>query len=63
MLTSVWLLSGVGTVMDGQCASLNEGLGATGMSTVIRTLVGVYTIVSLKIRLSIEALIGHSQPR
>ena len=32
------------------------------MSTVIRTLVGVYTIVSLQIRLSIEALIGYSQP-
>lgn len=61
MLTTVWLFSGVSTIVNCQCASLNECLGAPSMGTVIRTLVGVYTIMSLEIRLSIEALMGHSQ--
>lgn len=46
----------MGTIVNSQRASLNEGLGAASVSTIIRTLVGVYAVVSLKIRLAIEAL-------
>ena len=62
MLTTMWLLSRMSTVMHGQCAALYKSLGATSMSTIIRTLVGVYAVVSLEIGLAIEALMGHSQP-
>lgn len=58
MLTPVRLLSGMSTIVDGQCASLDESLGAASMSAIIRTFVGVYAVVSLKIGLAIEALMG-----
>lgn len=44
--------------MYGQGAALDKSLGATSMCTIIRTLVGVYAVVSLKIGLAIEALMG-----
>ena len=60
MFTTMWLLSGMCTIVDSQCASLNKCLGAASMGTVIRTFVGMYTIVSLKIRLAVKALPWHS---
>jgi hypothetical protein len=62
MLTTVWLLPRMGTVVDSQCTSLNKSFGASGMGTVIRTFIGMYAIMSLEIRLAVKALIRHSQP-
>ena len=62
MFTTMRLLPGVGTVVDGQCTSLNKSFGASSMGTVIRTFIGMYAIMSLEIRFAVKALIRHSQP-
>lgn len=62
MFTTMWLLPSMGTVVHGQCTSLNKSFGASGMGTVIRTFIGMYAIMSLEIGLAVKALIRHSQP-
>lgn len=59
MLALVRLLPRVGADVDGQGASLDEGLAAAGCRTRVRALVGVNAVVSLQVRLAVEAL--HNQ--
>ena len=47
VLTLVRLLTGVRTDMDRQSTSLNEALSASWGHTRVRSLVGVYPVVSL----------------
>lgn len=54
--TLVRLVSCMGSAMDRQSTALDEGLVAWFVITGIRTLVGMYAIVSLKVGFSIEAL-------
>jgi len=61
MLAAVRLLAGVGTIMNSQCASLYERLGAASVCAIVRSLVGVYSEVTLEVRFAIEALMTHSQ--
>lgn len=61
VLAAVWLLAGMGTVMNSQCAALDEGLVAAGVSTIVGSLVGMYSKVTLKIGLAVKALMRHSQ--
>lgn len=60
MFAAVGLLAGVGTIVNGQCASLNERLGAASVCAIVRSLVGVYAEVTLKVGFAIEALMTHS---
>lgn len=56
MLTLVRLLTSVRTNVDCQCTALNETLATSGCSTRVRSLVCVYTVMSLQVRLAVEAL-------
>lgn len=47
--------------VDRQCAPLNEALHAACVMTRIRSLVGVYSVMSLQIRFPIEALLRGQQ--
>jgi hypothetical protein len=58
MLALVWLLACVGSDVDGQSAALDEALPAARRRTRVRTLICVYSVVSLEIRLAVEALIA-----
>lgn len=58
MLALVRLLPRVGADVDGQGASLDEGLAAAGCRTRVRALVGVNAVVSLQVRLAVEALVA-----
>jgi len=60
MFAAVRLLASVGTMMNGQCASLNKCLGAASVCAIVRSLVGVYSKVTLEVGLAIEALMTHS---
>lgn len=50
------LLARVGADVDGKCAPLDEALPAPRSHTRVRSLIGVYSVVSLQVRLSVEAL-------
>ncbi len=52
----VRLVASMGTAVDSQGAALNECLVARFVVTSVRALVGVYSIMALEIRLSIETL-------
>lgn len=56
MRTCVWLLAGVGASVDGKSTTLDEASAAASNTTCVRTFVRVNSIMSLKIRLSFEAL-------
>lgn len=60
MFAAVRLLAGVGTIVNGQCASLNKGLGAASICAIVRSLVGVYSKVTLEVGFAIEALMTHN---
>lgn len=60
MLAAVGLLAGMGTIVNGQCASLNECLGTASVCTIVRSLVGVYSEVTLEVGFAIEALMTHN---
>ena len=61
VFAAVRLLAGVGTIVNRQCASLNECLGAASMSAIVRSLIGMYSEVTLEVGLAVEALMRHSQ--
>lgn len=61
MLALVWFLAGVRTNVDSQRASLDEALSTTMRQACIRTFIGVYAVVSLEVRLPVEALASHRQ--
>jgi len=42
LVTKVWLASGVGPFVDGQCGLLNELFVAIGISTNMRAMVAMY---------------------
>lgn len=50
------LLASVGADVDGEGAALDEALAAARNGTGVGALVGVDSVVSLKIRLAVEAL-------
>lgn len=52
----VRLFTSVGAGMDSQGTPLDETLSAAIEGALVRSLVGVYPVVSLQIRLPIEAL-------
>ena len=52
----MWLLPRMGPNVYGQGAPLNEALSTAPLITSVRSLVGMDAIVSLQIRLAIEAL-------
>ena len=56
MLTLVWLLSSVSSDVNGQGTPLNEALPAAGDRARIRSLIGMYPVVSLQIGFAIKAL-------
>ena len=56
MLAPVWLLASVGSDVDGQGAPLDEALGACSLGAMVWPLVCVYAVMSLQIRLAVEAL-------
>ena len=60
MFAAMRFLAGVGTIVNGQCASLNECLGAASVCAIVRAFVGVYSKVTLKVGFTIEALMTHS---
>jgi hypothetical protein len=56
VLTLVRLLAGVRSDMDCERAPLNEALSATRGVAGVWALIGVYPVMSLQVRLSVEAL-------
>jgi len=50
------LLASVGADVDSKGAPLDEALATAGSHARVRTLVGVYPIVALQVRLAVEAL-------
>jgi len=56
VLALMRLLSGVRSNMNGQSTSLNEALTASLLIALIRSFVGVYPVMSLQVRLAVEAL-------
>ncbi|KAI4172613.1 MAG: hypothetical protein LQ343_003460 [Gyalolechia ehrenbergii] len=62
MFASVRLLTSMGTYMDGEGAALDEALVAITPSADVRTVIGVYAVVSDEVGLAIELLqIGAGQ--
>jgi len=58
MLANVRFLSSMGPDVDCERAPLDEAFRASWRRTRVRALIGVYSVVPLKIRLSVEALQG-----
>lgn len=56
MLTSVRLFTGVGTYVDGEGATLDKALVTVTPSADVRTVIGVYAVVSDEVGLAIELL-------
>ncbi len=53
------LLAGVSADVNSQGAALDEALAATGNRARVGALVGVDSVMALKIRLAVEALLGE----
>jgi hypothetical protein len=62
MLALVRLLTGVSADVDSQGTSLNEALATARGGTSIRPLICVNSIMSLQVRLAVEALSSKRQP-
>ena len=62
MLALVRLLARVRPDVDGQGAPLDEALATLGMVALVRPLICVYPIMSLQIRLAVEALVMGQLP-
>jgi hypothetical protein len=58
VLTHVRLLSRVCPYVDGESTALNEALSAARVVARVGALVGVYPIVTLEVRLAVEALVA-----
>lgn len=61
MFAPVGLLASVGTIVNSQCASLNECLGAASVCAIVRSFIGVYSEVTLEVGFAIEALVRQNQ--
>ena len=56
MLALVWFLPSVRPNVNSESAPLDEALAAPGSHTGVGTFIGVYAIMSLKVRFAVEAL-------
>jgi hypothetical protein len=59
MLALVRFLARMGANMYSQCTSLDEALAAPTVGARVGPLVGVYPVMSLKVRLAVKALIAR----
>lgn len=61
VLTLVRLLTGVSANVDSEGAALDEALATAGDRARVGALVGVDSVMALKIRLAVEALYGNKR--
>jgi hypothetical protein len=63
VLTLVRLLTSVSSDVDGQRAALDEALATSRRDTGVGSLIRMYAVVSLKVRLAVEALLPRVSNR